>query len=685
MSVRDPLNAGSREIALGLTQALRPALVPGAAPVKRMAAREVAQLLGLPGLDAALALLERFTGSAWPVDVTHLADRITRIAAGAEADAAVTAFYAADSELAAYAAHLQAQDWSDGSQTDEPATATLSLSEQLGDLTIDRPALLEHERITLAVAASLRAALDWLGAGERSAIEAHVQDTALTLTTVVAHEGGIAPAAAVLASVEGSLLPEANRWTLRVPLHATRGSYLLVRQGHLSLALPWHSVARLRMASEEERANLNEPVLAPFVPGIAFAGERPAALLALGLHRAWCVVDRIVWRIVAEPDRDDGGPFASATRSVRLDDGERFWVLPPAWCLRDVTPLQAPPPAPRPRTITAPARVETHEAIEVNEANEAYTPAPMFELLRSQEPEPIAAETLAQLRAQVEEALGRLEPAPPAPPAPPVSPAPPASALSAPDPARVRSPEAQAPHAPGAESSVISAWDALDQLTFESPASAPETRLAPAAEGMPEPAPVAPAPVDDAPAPSGSRIFSARLEVLRPESVQRLDAPVVAPTTPTTPATPPTLVVSSAPPAPVANAPAPQRALLVDDSLVARVFLTRLLERRGFIVEQAADAAECWALLPEQEWAVLMIDVALPDARGRQHMADIVAFATQAGGVPVVALTRDAAEEREALMAGAAASLRKPFESTAVDDLLHLLPMKHAPTPESPR
>jgi CheY-like chemotaxis protein len=123
----------------------------------------------------------------------------------------------------------------------------------------------------------------------------------------------------------------------------------------------------------------------------------------------------------------------------------------------------------------------------------------------------------------------------------------------------------------------------------------------------------------------------------------------------------------------------------VDDSLVARVFLTRLLERRGYIVEQAADAAECWSLLPEQEWAVLLIDVALPDARGRQHVADIVAFGAQSGGVPVVALTRDAAEEREALMAGAVASLRKPFEATAVDDLLHLLPMKHPHTPESPR
>jgi CheY-like chemotaxis protein len=446
------------------------------------------------------------------------------------------------------------------------------------------------------------------------------------------------------------------------------------------------------MASEEERANLNEPVLAPFVPGIAFAGERPAALLALGLQRAWCVVDRIVWRIAAEPERDDGGPFTSATRSVRLDDGERFWVLPPAWCLRDVTPLQAPPPAPRPRMSTAPALVETHEAFKAHEAHEAhearepYTPAPMFELLRSQEPEPIAEETLAQLRAQVDEALGRLEPVSPVSPVSPVPPVPPV------------------PPAPAAQTSVISAWDALDQLTFESPAAPPEGALEPAAEAIPAPAPVAPAPapapVVDAPAPGSSRIFSARLEVLRPESVQRLDAPVAAPPAPITPIMPPTTVAPSAPipppttiapsalvppPAPIAHAPGPRRALLVDDSLVARVFLTRLLERRGFIVEQAADAAECWTLLPEQEWAVLLIDVALPDARGGQHIADVVAFANQSGGVPVVALTRDSGEEREALMAGAVASLRKPFESTAVDDLLHLLPTKHPPTPESPR
>lgn len=664
MSMGSGMNPGNREIAFGLTQAVRPALTPGASAVQRLAAREVAQLLGLNGLHASLALLERFAGVAWPGDVTHLAARITRITADAEGDTGVTAFYAADVELAAYAAHLQSQEWSAPAHADAPALATLSLSDQLADLAIDHPALLERERVTPAVAASLRAALEWLGAGERGPIEAHVQDTALTLTAAVAHAGGIAPAAAVLASIEGSLLPEGERWTMRLPLHAARGSYLLVRQGHLSLALPWHAVARLRMLGAEQRATLAEPVLAPFVPGITFAGERPAALLALGLQRAWCVIDRIVWRIAAEPERDDGGPFTSATQTVRLEDGERFWILPPAWCLRDVTPLDAPPPAPR-------ARVNIETGTETARALESFEAPPLFELLRSEAPEPIAQETLAALRAQVDAAMERLEP-----PAPVASTS---AAAPVPDPGQVQGlqgPRSQPPVAPASDSGVISAWDALEQLVFDAPATAPIPAPAPASE-------LAPAPT--APTSSDSRIFSARLEVLRPESVQRLDAPA-PPVPPRAPA--PT-------PAPQAQAPvatsrparpaAPPRALVVDDSLVARVFLTRLLERRGYVVEQAADAAECWTLLSEQEWSLLLIDVALPDAQGREHIADIVAFAQGRGGVPVVALTRDASEERDALAAGATSSLRKPFESIAVDDLLHLLPMTLPHAPESPR
>ena len=150
-------------------------------------------------------------------------------------------------------------------------------------------------------------------------------------------------------------------------------------------------------------------------------------------------------------------------------------------------------------------------------------------------------------------------------------------------------------------------------------------------------------------------MFSAHLEVLRPESVQALGEPLA-------------LVAA-------AREREPLRALVVDDSLVARVFLTRLLERRGYVVEQAADAAECWSLLPEQRWSALFIDVALPDANGRQHIADVVRYAIGHGGAPVVALIRDDVDAGEAHAGGARSSLRKPFEADTIDLLLQTLPI----------
>ena len=678
------VNPGSREIALGLTQAVRPVLGPGAPPVQRLAARDVAQLLGLKGLDAALAELDRFAGALWPDRIAHMAARIARVTAEAEAQGSVTAFYAADSELAAHAAHVAAQDWSAASDPATPAQVTLALADQLADVALEKRAALALERVSLAVAASLRAALDWLGADELAPIEAQVQDTALTLTCAVAHPGGIAPAAAILASVEGSLLPESGRWAIRVPLHAERASYLLVRQGHLSIALPWHSVARLRMFSQAERAQLVEPQLASFVPGIAFPGERPAALVALGLKRAWCVVDRIVWRIAAEAEQSDAGPFAPANTSVRLEGGERFWVLPPAWSLRDVLPVEAPAPEARSRASRASALPVAPEPAA------ALAPAAAFESLLSLQSEPIAADTLAAMRAEVDRALGRLEA--------------PMTVLDAghvePQDLPAQAPEPESAPSPGI--ATLSAWETVELLAFEDEADTTAPAALPTAPLAPPPA--AGTPNDFAPPkaqvmpsdPTPSRMISARLEVLRPESVQALGTPPPSFTpprpAPTRPVPPPvsaaTTPIPSAPPV-ATPAPArgrgsePLRALVVDDSLVARVFLTRLLERRGYQVEQAANAAECWSLLPEQRWSALFIDVALPDARGGEHVADVVRYASNAGSPPVIVLTRDAAEATEAIAAGAHSNLHKPFDAETIDLLLHTLPAM--PTTENPR
>src|SRR5262249_61026482 len=111
------------------------------------------------------------------------------------------------------------------------------------------------------------AALDWIAADQGGRLHVEVQDAALTIVARAEHESGLGAAGAVLGLTGGALLPELDgRWALRVPLHAARPAFLLARQGELRLALPWHSVARLRITDEASRAAMTEPWLAPWAP-----------------------------------------------------------------------------------------------------------------------------------------------------------------------------------------------------------------------------------------------------------------------------------------------------------------------------------------------------------------------------------------------------------------------------------
>jgi DNA-binding response OmpR family regulator len=126
------------------------------------------------------------------------------------------------------------------------------------------------------------------------------------------------------------------------------------------------------------------------------------------------------------------------------------------------------------------------------------------------------------------------------------------------------------------------------------------------------------------------------------------------------------------------TARAERRALIVDDSLVARMALARVLEREGWVVEGAEDAAQMWDLLLESEWTAVFVDVSLPDASGRAHLRSLVARQlVTPRRFELVALTRDGAERRLADDAGITRTLQKPFAAGAVELLLRDLP---APT-----
>src|SRR4029077_5928066 len=108
-------------------------------------------------------------------------------------------------------------------------------------------------------------------------------------------------------TIEGSLGAPAEgerEWVLRAPVHAPQPMYLMLQQGTLALAVPWHSVLRVRMLKREDVGELarreGSAVLPALVSVPGKAEPRPAVLLGLGLKRAYLLADRLIWRMAAE-------------------------------------------------------------------------------------------------------------------------------------------------------------------------------------------------------------------------------------------------------------------------------------------------------------------------------------------------------------------------------------------------
>jgi CheY-like chemotaxis protein len=557
-----------REIATGLASAVNAAIASGypgrggeapgdEPPIAWTAAADVAELLELPGLVSLLMVCAAGAVAA-PTAISNALERLARLARETSARGDLVPFARADRELAAIATGLGSEVAASGrpAQLDEPEAPVedvRSLAELLADFAFDDPEALSRARVTLPVAAAMRAALDWIAADAGGRMHVEIQDAVLTLVAHAAHEAGLGAAGAVLGLTGGALLPEADgRWALRVPLHVARPAFLLARQGELLLALPWHSVARLRITDEPSRAAMTEPWLAPWSP-LGHRGaqiekpvaERPAALLALGLVRAWIHLDQVVWRVFARPEpAEPMDAVPGGRRVVRTEEGEEYWVVEVDEALRGVPAQHA--PAPRARIPAAPAPAEPPPVAE--------PPAPEVEAEPKPKPEP--------------------------------------------------SPE---------------------PIVLEAQWVRPI--------GLPEPAREGPAAHVGSPA--------------REEPTAHVGSPARV-----------------EPPA----RPAPRRALIADDSLVARMELGRVLERHGWEVEWVETASEMWSALPAAAWSVVFVDVSLPDARGRAHLNTLV---TRRGSTrepfELVALTRDEADEQLAKASGIVRVLRKPFASGTVE------------------
>ncbi len=373
-----------REVARALTDALDAVCGERAELDTLHAARQVAGLLTLPGLDHLLAMLEPHAGRPWPGELEGALDRLRRLSARCAEEGDPEVLRASDPDLGGLAAEIEALEWSrSGAQgaADSAAFRTVRASDALADLPLESQGdeRLHKAKLTAPVAAALRAALDWVSgeSGPRRALAVAVEEGVLEVVCTVQDPAALAAAHAVLSPIGGQIgpwlaeMPTSGRWVMRVPLVTPRALHLMVEQGALKLALPWTSVIRVLMlpAGEiEERARLlapDVPLLPPLAPLTHGDDERPVVLIASGLLRGLMTADRLVWRLGAESCPAPGPAPAPLHEAVLGDDGEIYWVADPAVLL---APLPLPAAASRPG---GPSSEVTLEAVDVH-------PLPLF-------------------------------------------------------------------------------------------------------------------------------------------------------------------------------------------------------------------------------------------------------------------------------------------------------------------
>jgi CheY-like chemotaxis protein len=147
-------------------------------------------------------------------------------------------------------------------------------------------------------------------------------------------------------------------WIVRVPAFATRPSYLMAERGEARIAIPWHAVLELRMAPAGDVSSS-----APLAHDVIDTGaspprhEHPVVLVAHGLKRGYCALERLIWRMAATPCPLPPNAPDGATEAVATDDGEVFVLASPERLLAhiDTPSFQAHPvfdAAPRVPTLT---------------------------------------------------------------------------------------------------------------------------------------------------------------------------------------------------------------------------------------------------------------------------------------------------------------------------------------------
>lgn len=346
-------SAADLDLAIAVTLAglLTAAAEPGADAAVWSRARDAAQMLSLEGLDHALAACAAHAGGVIPADVAALAGRLSRMAAELHESGNLAPLRDADTEFNALAGELNSYEWTassdDGAAERRAALATLEVTDVLEDVDLandESRAAARRSRLPVQVAAAVRAAIDWLNAAPGAApMRLHGEPSLLELRMPKIRTDRLYAAHRVIAAAGGNLGPasDGDGWCLRVASFAERPMYLLLVQGGLRVAVPWHAVLKLRIVTAKPASGgmgpIDHPVLGLLAPSMLETPEHPIVLIGHGLKRAYLTADRLIWRMTAEPCENEwGSPAVGLSETVRTEDGEVFWVADSARLLADI-------------------------------------------------------------------------------------------------------------------------------------------------------------------------------------------------------------------------------------------------------------------------------------------------------------------------------------------------------------
>src|SRR5262245_44323999 len=317
-------------------------------------------------------------------------------------------FRQADADFNGLAGEIVAMEWTQlptrGGE-EGASVPTLGAAEMLSDLSLAgdaSAAVARRVRLTMPVAAAVRAALDWLAGpdGVRAPIELRQDASALEILCEMRDPAGVPPAHQVLSGVDGNLGPplvpvggREGSWLIRVPSFSARPAYVMLMQGTLKLAVPWHAVLRIQVmprAAFHARAARAGMTVLPRLSSLATrGGECPVVVVGHGLKRAWMVADRLVWRLPAEICEPDSRlKEAGLARAVVTDEDEVFGLVEPG------TLLASAPLPPLPRVPGARATRVEHAVPSAPEIldERSVTPLPAFGEQAPAEPTPEAVE-----------------------------------------------------------------------------------------------------------------------------------------------------------------------------------------------------------------------------------------------------------------------------------------------------